>query len=84
MLHVLHVECVLRQMYAAFALCLCIGAAKGVLLLGPTWLGSTLTPSFPFLHPLSCLVCLLQIEKKSYYHVFKLAGFVGFDGDFKG
>lgn len=24
-----------------------------------------------------------QIEKKSYYHVFKLAGFVGFDGDFK-
>jgi hypothetical protein len=27
---------------------------------------------------------LLQIEKKPYYHVFKLAGFVGFDGDFKG
>ncbi|KAL4856725.1 hypothetical protein ACK3TF_002800 [Chlorella vulgaris] len=25
-----------------------------------------------------------KIEKKSYYHVFKLAGFVGFDGDFKG
>ncbi|KAL4434628.1 hypothetical protein ABPG77_002751 [Micractinium sp. CCAP 211/92] len=24
-----------------------------------------------------------KIEKKSYYHVFKLAGFVGFDGDFK-
>ena len=27
---------------------------------------------------------LPQIEKKPYYHVFKLAGFVGFDGDFKG
>ena len=27
---------------------------------------------------------LLQIEKKPYYHVLKLAGFVGFDGDFKG
>lgn len=25
----------------------------------------------------------VQIEKKDYYHVFKLAGFVGFDGDFK-
>eukprot|EP00884_Botryococcus_braunii_P004593 jgi/Botrbrau1/14134/Bobra.182_3s0075.1 len=24
-----------------------------------------------------------KIEKKSYYHVFKLAGFTGFDGDFK-
>ncbi|EFN59891.1 hypothetical protein CHLNCDRAFT_33435 [Chlorella variabilis] len=24
-----------------------------------------------------------KIEKKPYYHVFKLAGFVGFDGDFK-
>ncbi|GAB4816186.1 hypothetical protein N2152v2_003232 [Parachlorella kessleri] len=25
-----------------------------------------------------------KVEKKSYYHVFKLAGFSGFDGDFKG
>ena len=25
-----------------------------------------------------------QVEKKDYYHVFRLAGFVGFDGDFKG
>jgi len=24
-----------------------------------------------------------KIEKKEYYHIFKLAGFVGFDGDFK-
>lgn len=27
--------------------------------------------------------CTTQIEKKPYYHVFRLAGFVGFDGDFK-
>lgn len=25
-----------------------------------------------------------KLEKKPFYHVFKLAGFVGFDGDFKG
>ena len=25
-----------------------------------------------------------KIEKKPYYHIFKLAGFVGFDGEFKG
>jgi hypothetical protein len=24
-----------------------------------------------------------KLEKKSYYPVFKLAGFTGFDGDFK-
>jgi hypothetical protein len=26
----------------------------------------------------------VQVEKKPYYPVFKLCGFVGFDGDFKG
>lgn len=25
----------------------------------------------------------LQIEKKPYYNIFKVAGFVGFDGDFQ-
>lgn len=25
-----------------------------------------------------------KIEKKPYYHIFKIAGFVGFDGEFKG
>lgn len=25
-----------------------------------------------------------KIEKKKYYNVFKLCGFVGFDGDFRG
>lgn len=29
------------------------------------------------------LVPLPQIEKKPYFPLFKLAGFVGFDGDFK-
>lgn len=58
--------------------------SKGRPAAGSNSAGKPLTPSFPFLHPLFCLVCLLQIEKKSYYHVFKLAGFVGFDGDFKG
>lgn len=24
-----------------------------------------------------------KIEKKPYYHIFKMAGFVGFDGDFQ-
>lgn len=39
-------------------------------------LSGTLNPPFP--PPRA-----LQLEKKPYYPVFKLAGFTGFDGDFK-